>query len=183
VAFLTQPIIGSNGVVTFGSLVHGILRPLPVGPFKVSLTGKSNLGTKQGQLELIATVTGGSPLDTLIILLTETNYPQAGNAVFADSVQGTITGPGSVKFNAFLDFKNQPFGGILEIPPLTPTGPFLPPLGPFKDPPPKQHRPDAAYSGSGSQQVMDTSPSSTTAASQVSGGDVSFTFVVTNTLK
>jgi hypothetical protein len=100
--------------------------------------------------------------------------------IFADNVQGTITGKGSVSFEAFLDFNNQPFGGILAIPPLNPTGPFLPLLGPFKDP---RKPPDASYSGSGSQQVTDTSPSSTTAESQVSGGDVSFTFVVTNTVK
>jgi len=179
VAFLTQPITGSNGVVTFGTLVHGLLKPLPVGPFMVSLTGQSHLGRKNGvgQLKLMATITGGGPLDTLTILLTETNYPQAGNAIFADNVQGTITGPGSVRFQAFLDFTNRPFGGILAIPPQKPTGPFLPLLGPFIDP----HE-DASYSGSGSQQVTDTSPSSTTAQSQVNGGDVTFTFVVTNTV-
>src|SRR5262249_42768334 len=112
VAFPPQPITGINGVVTFGNLVEGILQPLPVGPFLVSLTGQTELGIKNGvgQLQLIATVTGGGRRDTLTILLTETNYPQSGNAIFADSVMGTITGKGSVAFNAFLDSSNRPFG-------------------------------------------------------------------------
>jgi hypothetical protein len=114
--------------------------------------------------------------------LTDTDYTQAGKAVFAENGQGTIAGLGSVSFLAFSDSNNQPFGGILEIPPRIPTGPFLPLLGPYLDPPPKKHK-DASYSGSGSQQVTDTSPSSTTAEATVVSGDVTFTFVVTNTLK
>jgi hypothetical protein len=167
---LTPPITGINGVVNFGILVNGVLQPLPVGRFMVSLTGTSNSpGGTQGTLQLMGTVTGGHRLDRLKIQLTDTGFTQKGKAIFAETVQGTITGKGSIRFQAFLDKNNLPFGG------LNPTGPFLPVLGPYVDP-----KKDASYSGSGSEQVTDTSPSSTTSESTVTGGDATFTYVVTN---
>jgi hypothetical protein len=98
VAQLARPLTGTNGVVTASGI--------KVGTFTVSLNGSSNSGSQgsQGILQLTATVTGGGPLDVLIIVLTDTAYTQAGNAIFAESVQGTITGPAS--FLAFSDSHN-----------------------------------------------------------------------------
>jgi hypothetical protein len=175
---------GNGGMVTSGTIA--------VGPFTVTLTGLSDpkFGSKAppkaAGLELIATVTGGGPTDQLTILLTDTGYRQTGPATFADSVVGTITGPGSVDFRAFLDFSDTPFGmpggegGGRGASLTIPGSPFMD-TSLITQPNPFNTTLDSAYSGSQSTMVTDTAPYSMTLQSVITGGDVTFTFFATNT--
>jgi len=134
----------------------------------VTLKGHTNeANNTNGVLELTANITGGGPTETLTILLTDTDFRQTGPSFFAENVAGTITGPGLITFAAFLDTNGKPFA--------TTTGTnHLPLLGPFGDP-------DAPISGSDSTMVTDTTSYSMTSQTAVTGGDVNFTFTLTNT--
>jgi hypothetical protein len=155
---LSPPPTGKGGTVTFSGTIN-----TSTTPFTVSLTGTSNQasGGAQGALQLMAMVTGGGK-DTITIQLTDTNYTQTGPTEFREKVHGTITGAGSVKFQAFLN--NSGMVTSLDL------------LGPFP-----RGRKDATYSGSSSTNVTGTSQYSMTLSSAITGGDVSFTFFATNT--
>ena len=151
---------GQNGSVT--------IQNVAIGGFIVSLEGHAHL-RPSGVLQLTATITGGGPTERLTILLTNTNYPQTGLSTFAENVTGTITGPGSVTFGAFLDQNDQPFA-------IAQSTNHLSLLGPYPPAPP-----DAPISGSDATTVTDTTTYSMTSQTTIIGGDVNFTFTVTNT--
>jgi hypothetical protein len=149
---------GQNGTVS--------VQNVAIGGFTVSLLGQVHL-VPDGVLELTAAITGGGPRETLTILLTNTDYPRTGLSTFLENVTGTITGPGTVTFEGFLDQNDQPFS-------TTHGTSHLPLLGPYGDP-------DAPISGSDTTTVTDTMMYSMTSQTMVTGGDVSFTFTLRNT--
>jgi hypothetical protein len=164
---VTVPIPAGGGIVSTHTPNGNV--PIKIGTFTVSIflgTSSGKLPNQTAMMEMKAVVTGGTLGEVLTLQLTDTGFSQTGLNSFFEGVSGTITGAGSVSFQAFKDFTNTPFGMA-----GAPNGATPGLLGPF---------PDLGFAQSMAVAVQDNSDYSMTMQAVINGGDVSFDFVSTD---